>query len=412
MKSPKCIKRNYKSGFSAEVIFKPHFNQKFFGIIVDFGSSDPQKLPGTAHFLEHKLFDKKDGDISKQFEQLGADVNAFTSYNETMFYCSGVNNDLKLVKLLFRLVGEPHFNQKNVQAEKPIIEQELAMYQDNPNWLISNTLMQEMFADSNLGIDVAGSKESIEKISAQELMKVYRANYVASRMHFVLCGDFSEYQSRNLLREIGKLQAKYLNEKQNPLKIKIETGSLRDKVLNSENNSNLFGLGLYLPNFKKVLSSLDLAQIMLEIMLESKLSVMSPWFEKVKSQGLLNNPLQMTVNYTREGNFATIYGISNESEKVISAIKTELAKPLDVSRRTYLDKFLKLKKKEWLAQTVRAQNDISYLSIETAEESLNHENIFENIEKLQGITLEEFITLNSELIKDFNVCSVRLEKGI
>ena len=329
-----------------------------------------------------------------------------------MFYCSGVNNDLKLVKLLFRLVGEPHFNQKNVQAEKPIIEQELAMYQDNPNWLISNTLMQEMFADSNLGIDVAGSKESIEKISAQELMKVYRANYVASRMHFVLCGDFSEYQSRNLLREIGKLQAKYLNEKQNPLKTKIETGSLRDKVLNSENNSNLFGLGLYLPNFKKVLSSLDLAQIMLEIMLESKLSVMSPWFEKVKSQGLLNNPLQMTVNYTREGNFATIYGISNESEKVISAIKTELAKPLDVSRRTYLDKFLNLKKKEWLAQTVRAQNDISYLSIETAEESLNHENIFENIEKLQGITLEEFITLNSELIKDFNVCSVRLEKGI
>ena len=203
-----------------------------------------------------------------------------------------------------------------------------------------------------------------------------------------------------------------MNEKQNPLKIKIETGSLRDKVLNSENNSNLFGLGLYLPNFKKVLSSLDLAQIMLEIMLESKLSVMSPWFEKVKSQGLLNNPLQMTVNYTREGNFATIYGISNESEKVISAIKTELAKPLDVSRRTYLDKFLNLKKKEWLAQTVRAQNDISYLSIETAEESLNHENIFENIEKLQGITLEEFITLNSELIKDFNVCSVRLEKGI
>ena len=98
--------------------------------------------------------------------------------------------------------------------------------------------------------------------------------------------------------------------------------------------------------------------------------------------------------------------------KVISAIKTELAKPLDVSRRTYLDKFLNLKKKEWLAQTVRAQNDISYLSIETAEESLNHENIFENIEKLQGITLEEFITLNSELIKDFNVCSVRLEKGI
>ena len=114
MITPKIIKREYKSGFKAEIILKPHFYQRFFGIIIDFGSSDPQKVAGSAHFLEHKLFAKKDGDISSQFEEIGADVNAFTSFNETMFYCSGIEHTPKMIDLLFRLVGEPYFTKQNI----------------------------------------------------------------------------------------------------------------------------------------------------------------------------------------------------------------------------------------------------------------------------------------------------------
>ena len=107
--TPKIIKKEYQSGFKAEIILKPHFYQRFFGIIVDFGSSDPQKVAGSAHFLEHKLFAKKDGDLSTQFEDIGADVNAFTSFNETMFYCSGIEHTPKMIDLLFVLVGQPYF---------------------------------------------------------------------------------------------------------------------------------------------------------------------------------------------------------------------------------------------------------------------------------------------------------------
>ena len=53
MITPKIIKREYKSGFKAEIILKPHFYQRFFGIIIDFGSSDPQKVAGSDHFLGH-----------------------------------------------------------------------------------------------------------------------------------------------------------------------------------------------------------------------------------------------------------------------------------------------------------------------------------------------------------------------
>ncbi|RVU72319.1 MULTISPECIES: pitrilysin family protein [Lactobacillus] len=411
MIAPKIIKRKYPSGFEAEILLRPHFKQHFFGIIIDFGSSDPQKLAGSAHFLEHKLFAKKEGDLSQAFEKLGADVNAFTSFNETMFYCSGVDQTPKLLELLFRLVGEPYFTKQNVANEQPIIQQELAMYQDEPNWAINNALMTEMFGNSNLGIDVAGTAKSIKAINAQSLLAVYRENYLPSKMHFIACGDFSAYQQKNILQIVGKLQKKYFtNDGQVKLDHKQEKGQLRDLTLPSQGQSNVFGVGIRLKNFKKVLASLDLAQILLEIMLESKLSVMSPWFARMKERQLLSNPLQISVNYTRQGNFVTIFGTSSKSEEVIDAIKAEVQHSLKTDDLAFAKRFLALQKKEWLAQNARSLNNLSYLAVETAEESLDGEDSFANFNKLQTMGFEQYVDYCDDLMRGAEICSARLSR--
>lgn len=412
MIEPKILKRKYDSGFEAQLILKPGFNQRFFGIIVDFGSSNPQEVPGLAHFLEHKLFAKKEGDISQNFEELGAEVNAFTSFNETMYYCSGVDHNSKLIELLFKLVGEPYFTKQNVEQEVPIIEQELAMYQDEPNWAITNALMTQMFGESNLGIDVAGTKASINQIDKKKLLAAYQTNYKPNKMHFVACGDFSENQIKTIFRLVGKLQKQYLtNSKQKKAEYQETVGLLQDIEITSDGSSNQFGLGIRLKNFKKVLASLDLAQIILEIMLESKLSVMSPWFERMKEEQLLNSPLQISVNYTREGNFITLYGVSSESDKVITAIKEELAKPITEGNKAFEKNFFELQKREWLAQSIRSMNNLSYLAVEAAEASLDNEDTFVNVEKLQDMNFSQFEEFCSNLLKDCQICSARLVKG-
>lgn len=412
MIEPKILKRKYDSGFEAQLILKPGFNQRFFGIIVDFGSSDPQEVPGLAHFLEHKLFAKKEGDISQNFEELGAEVNAFTSFNETMYYCSGVDHNSKLIELLFKLVGEPYFTKQNVEQEVPIIEQELAMYQDEPNWAITNALMTQMFGESNLGIDVAGTKASINQIDKKKLLAAYQTNYKPNKMHFVACGDFSENQIKTIFRLVGKLQKQYLtNSKQKKAEYQETVGLLQDIEITSDGSSNQFGLGIRLKNFKKVFASLDLAQIILEIMLESKLSVMSPWFERMKEEQLLNSPLQISVNYTREGNFITLYGVSSESDKVITAIKEELAKPITEGNKAFEKNFFELQKREWLAQSIRSMNNLSYLAVEAAEASLDNEDTFVNVEKLQDMNFSQFEEFCSNLLKDCQICSARLVKG-
>ena len=114
MKKLEVIKKTFKSGFEAQIIRKPYFKKKFMGIIVDFGGSDDQKLCGGAHFLEHKLFAKKDGDISLKLDELGCESNAFTTYNETMFYASFVDHGSKVLELLFELAGTTYFTEDNV----------------------------------------------------------------------------------------------------------------------------------------------------------------------------------------------------------------------------------------------------------------------------------------------------------
>lgn len=412
MITPKIIKRKYKSGFKAEVILKPHFYQRFFGIITDFGSSDSQKIAGSAHFLEHKLFAKKDGDISLKFEEIGADVNAFTSFNETMFYCSGIEHTPKMIDLLFELVGEPYFTKQNIAKEAPIIKQELAMYKDDPIWSVNNAIMTEMFDHSNLGTEVVGTEKLIGEITEQNLTAAYQENYVPAKMQFVACGDFSDNQVQTILRHVGKLQAKYF-EKRKLVSSKIgqPNGGMKDQILPAQGNSNVFGVGIRFKNFKKILSSLDLTQILLEIMLESKLSVMGPWFEEMRSKKLLTNPLQISVNYTRQGDFATIFGVSPQANETIKKIKQILTEPLikNSDQYRFIEKNFALQKKEWFARTVRTINDLSSLAIEMIEENLDDENHELNLTKLQAMSFDEFNQVYQQVMKDSAICSAYLD---
>ena len=407
---PQIIKRNYSSEFEANILLRKSFKQKFFGIIIDFGSSDQQKLPGSAHFLEHKLFAKEDGDIAHKFEELGADVNAYTSFNETMYYCSGINHTKKLIDLLFELVGKPYFTDKNVNQEKPIIQQELAMYQDEPNWEINNALMIQMFGDTNLGIDVAGTKSSIDEMTKAELIRIYKEKYIAPNMKFIATGDFSDEEIEDIFKQVGKLQSKYLSANAKKSKNSLTPiGEMKDVVIDSTDNSNIFGIGVYLKNFKKVLASSDLAQIILEIMLESKLSVTSPWFERMNRKKLLINPLQISVNYTRQGNFINIFGISEHSDEVIAEIKNEIEQLELVKSLSFSRKFFELKKKECIANFIREMDNLSSVSVDTLEALLDKEDPYENLRNLQTMSFENYCKFYKELMTDSQICSAHFK---
>ncbi|QTD66955.1 M16 family metallopeptidase [Lactobacillus gasseri] len=405
MKKLDVTTRDYKSGFRAKVIRRPLFAQKFMGIIVDFGGSDPQKLCGGAHFLEHKLFAKKNGDISQQFEAVGASTNAFTTYNETMFYASFTEHWRQVLPLIFELVGTTYFTKSNVTKEAKIIAQELAMYQDDPNWQVNYELMQMMFPKTNLAEDLTGTKASLKNMTPEILQEIYDNNYVSGRMEFVACGGFSENQTKEVLREVGKLERKYLiSKKVAPKKLTLVSPKKQhNTIIDSDLATSRVGIGIRLPSFEKVGLKNSTAQTILEMMLQAKLGVTSPWFEEMQKQGILNSPMELQVSYTTEGNFATIIGASNKPDLFLENTKNQLLE-VPISREAFV-----FQKKEALAQTIREFDDLSTVAIEEAEYGLENEDFNTAAHVIQSLSFNEFYTAIDNILAKSDIFTTILK---
>ena len=405
MKKLYVTTREYKSGFRAKVIRRPLFAQKFMGIIVDFGGSDPQKLCGGAHFLEHKLFTKKNGDISQRFEAVGASTNAFTTYNETMFYASFTEHWRQVLPLIFELVGTTHFTKSNVTKEAKIIAQELAMYQDDPNWQVNYELMQMMFPKTNLAEDLTGTKASLKKMTPEILQEIYDNNYISGRMEFVACGGFSENQTKEVLREVGKLESKYLiSKKVAPKKLTLVSPQKQhNTIIESDLATSRVGIGIRLPDFEKVDLKNSTAQTIFEMMLQAKLGVTSPWFERMQKQGILNSPMELQVSYTTEGNFATIIGASNKPDLFLENIKSQLLE-VPITKEAFV-----FQKKEALAQTIREFDDLSTVAIEEAEYGLENEDFNTAAYVIQSLSFSEFYTAIDNILAKSDIFTTILK---
>jgi predicted Zn-dependent peptidase len=191
---------------------KPDFNKTYGLFTTNFGSLDTTFVPrggsemttfpeGIAHFLEHKLFEKEDGDAMNFFGALGANSNAFTSFTRTSYLFSTMENVAPNVELLLDFVQEPYFTPESVKKEQGIITQEIQMYQDDADFRLFFGLLQNLYPKSPLASDIAGTPRSIRQITAQDLYDNYRTFYHPGNMNLFLTGPFDVTEMAALVRQ-------------------------------------------------------------------------------------------------------------------------------------------------------------------------------------------------------------------
>jgi predicted Zn-dependent peptidase len=146
---------------------------------------------GIAHFLEHKLFESEDGDAFTKYAKTGAYSNAYTSFDRTCYLFSCSNRFYDNLKILLDFVRSPFFTEATVNKEQGIIGQEIRMYDDMPGWRVMFNMLEGMFHNNPVRIDIAGTVESIAKITDKTLYDCYNRFYDLSNMFIVLAGDFN-----------------------------------------------------------------------------------------------------------------------------------------------------------------------------------------------------------------------------
>ncbi|PWI58945.1 EF-P 5-aminopentanol modification-associated protein YfmH [Sulfoacidibacillus thermotolerans] len=188
------------NGLQVFVLPKKGFRQTYVNFTTRYGSIDSEfivprrqeriKVPdGIAHFLEHKMFEEEHGDVFMEFAKTGASANAFTTFDTTTYLFSSTVEVERNLEILLNFVQNPYFTDENVEKEKGIIGQEIKMYEDNPNWRVYFGLLQGLYGDYPVAIDIAGTIDSIAKITKETLYDCYYTFYHPSNMALFVVGD-------------------------------------------------------------------------------------------------------------------------------------------------------------------------------------------------------------------------------
>lgn len=216
----------------------------FGGSILEFklkGDKEYTRVPaGVAHFLEHKLFDKKDYDPLKIYENNGASGNAFTNEFITSYHFTGVSNFYDNLLTLLKCVHEPYFTDENVLKEKGIISQEKKEDMDSNYSILYDRSLQNIFHNLDFKNTVLGTLEDINSISKEDLYKCFNTFYHPSNMILTISGDIDinktisfikKYYSEN---DFGKAKEIDIKEKTEPNTVVKEKDTIYKDIQNKE----------------------------------------------------------------------------------------------------------------------------------------------------------------------------------
>ena len=178
-----------KEGYSSTYAI---FGTKYGSINNAFRVDDGEviKVPdGIAHYLEHKLFESEDGDAFSRYAKTGANANAYTSFDKTCYLFSCSDNFEESLEILLDFVQSPYFTDETVAKEQGIIGQEIKMYDDSPAWRVMFNMLMAMYKNHPVRIDIAGTVESIAKITPEYLYTCYNTYYNLNNMVLCVAGN-------------------------------------------------------------------------------------------------------------------------------------------------------------------------------------------------------------------------------
>lgn len=277
---------------------------------------------GTAHFLEHKMFESEEGDAFALYAKTGASANAYTSFDKTCYLFSCSDNFRESLSILMHLVTEPYFTAKTVEKEQGIIGQEIKMYDDSPEWRVMINLLEALFVNHPLRIDIAGSVESISRITADTLYSCYHAFYNLNNMVLAIAGNFEVQDVLELADEILK-PAPAMTAKRVPVK-EPNTVVRRRVEQQLPVAAPIFQIG-----FKAVPKSKEenlINQVYDEILLDIIAGEHTQLYRKMYDEGIINSTFVGEVMAGRDYAVSLFEGESRDPDRVYETLCQEIVR--------------------------------------------------------------------------------------
>lgn len=391
----KCYMEKLENGLQVIIIPKKEIQKKYIIWATKFGSIDNTFIDsttgekvvipdGVAHFLEHKMFEQKNGvDSLYVLMALGLDANAYTTNDHTAYLFECTDHFYEGLDELMDYVQNPYFTDQNVEKEKGIIGQEIGMYDDDPGWQLYINAMDCLYEKNPIKVDTAGTVETISGINPEMLYKCYNTFYHPSNMVLTVVGDF---EPEAILAEIKK------RLKDNEARGEItriypeEKLEINKKYVEKEMEVSLplFMIG-FKDNIKDKYNEVVKRHITIEIILNMLIGKSSNLYNELYKEGYLLSQPDLEYEFGNEYSHVLIGGQSKDPQKVYEKIaeKIQEMKNNDIN----VQEFNRIKKKIYGDYAVE-YNNVADIGRMFTSDYIKGINSFEYMDKFEEIDAE------------------------
>lgn len=380
------------------------FGTKYGSINTKFSVDGGNKITvpdGIAHYLEHKLFESEEGDAFERYAKTGANANAYTSFEKTGYLFSCTDKFDESLEILLDFVQKPYFTAQTVAKEQGIIGQEIKMYDDSPEWRVMFNMLEGMYKNHPVKIDIAGTVDTIAEITAEKLYEVYNVFYNLNNMVLCVSGNVTVEQ---VLKTADKMLKKSENHniknyfEEEPYEICEPYVEQSFPV-----SMPLFNLG-----FKERADSLlDVKKLAYtDILLAMIASQTSQLYRELLDNNLINSSFSYEL-FEGPGYCSVIFGGESRAPKqAAEIIKQHISK----LKKDGLEKSdFEISKKSVYGDAVSALNSVSSISNAIADYHFNGNELFSYIDAIADATFDDISSRLSEML-DVNNCTLSVVK--
>lgn len=305
-----------------------HLKSVSLGVWIGSGSrNETADNNGISHFIEHMVFkgtkNRTSKDIASEIDNIGGQINAFTSKDCTCFYTSTLDSDIDIaVDVLSDMLFNSLFDVEHIEKEKLVVFEEISMYEDDPEELVNDLLTEGVWSDGPLGYPILGTRKSVANITRETIFEYMADHYIPDNCVISVVGNFEkEYL-------IDLLQGKFGSWKpRNYCRFFPEQPKFKSHYIYKEKGTEQTHLCLGFRGFP-MKDRRNYALMILNNIIGGSIS--SRLFQKIREESGLAYSVYSFPSTFRDCGMFTIYAATNpaSAQKVISEICREIEKLL------------------------------------------------------------------------------------
>ncbi len=384
------------------------------GVWIASGSSyETPETAGTSHFIEHILFrgtNKRSAlDIAVEMDEIGGILNAYTAREMTCFYAHTLTEHTpKALDIICDMIMNPRLDEADIELEKGVIKEEIAMYEDSPEDLCADVFYENVWKGSMLGANILGTVQTVDSVTKESLKAHLEKFYVPERMVVSIGGNFDEKAALDICKKYFSSMSGTGFEL-NPASAEYFHGITRIKKELMQNQLIIGFPCVSLCDKKRE------AALLISSILGSSSS--SRLFQHIREKlGLVYSVDSAVVSYLKTGIFTVCMGLSEKSEK--KAV-SEALKIISEFSESVTEKELARAKEQSVASFVMNLENVSARASRNGRNVLLYNKVTPEddiINRIRAVTLEEIRSISAEILdlSKISLCvagKVRSEKA-